>query len=447
MLNARCYDWLIDGQPAQRGFAELGDVPCSVQVSVKAEPTLPARKEAAVSVASFSVSADTTFLACVPGVNEDNTLSKGFRFIAEELLELPVTPTAEEFVESPTVGLFPFDLQLLQNEGVCVRFNKPLTQTVVHIPHKPFLSPAETLQVSLSGTSAFALQACLQPLDASFDVPELSAVEELIRTGDDGIDYATVNPQHLLRLLDLRGFVFGVHVQEQAAVLHTQRGCRDSPISVSLKIVWHLDWNLYPTTQGRQGNDSLFEHRREGSGIVPDSAAHLLHRQNLPLLLFLLVLSPKHITGLVTSGTDETRLQVRILLPHRLIGHVVDFQFVERLRLERLLENKVAGFVVGLHRVTEPFIRLQPQLNRPIHRYSYGTWVYIPVGSSYIMDKRDKAFMQGFCCCAAFVARDHHMPTVAKDALTCNGFSLKYLRASEIDDYDLKELEKLWCEE
>ena len=26
MLNANCYDWLVDGQPAQRGFAELSDV-------------------------------------------------------------------------------------------------------------------------------------------------------------------------------------------------------------------------------------------------------------------------------------------------------------------------------------------------------------------------------------------------------------------------------------
>ena len=373
MLNARCYDWLIDGQPAQQGFAELGDVPCSVQVSVKAEPALPAPKEATMPVASFSVSTDATSLACVSWVNEDDVLSKGFRFIAKELLELPVTPTAEEFVESPAVGLLSFDLQLLQNEGVCVRLNKPLTQAVVHIPHKPFLSPAETLQVPLGGWSAFALQACLQPLITPLDVPELSAVEELISVSDDWVDYATVNPQDLLGLLQFRGFLFGVHVQEQAAVLHAQGGCRDNPITVSLEILRHLDWDFYPTLQRGQGNDIFFEHRSERASIIPDSAALLLQGQTFPLLLFPLILTFQHITGLVTGGTDETRLQVRELLPHRLIGHVVDFQFVERLCLESFLENEVAGFIVGLHSVSEPFIRLQPQLDRPIHRYSYGT--------------------------------------------------------------------------
>lgn len=35
--NLKCYDWLVDGQPAQRGFAELSDVSGSVQVGVEAE--------------------------------------------------------------------------------------------------------------------------------------------------------------------------------------------------------------------------------------------------------------------------------------------------------------------------------------------------------------------------------------------------------------------------
>lgn len=110
MLCARCYDWLVDRQPAQQGVAELGDVPCSIQISVKTETTLPARKEAVVSVTSVGVSTNATPLACVSWVNENNCLSGGFRFIAEKVLELPIAPTAKEFVELPAVELLPFDL-------------------------------------------------------------------------------------------------------------------------------------------------------------------------------------------------------------------------------------------------------------------------------------------------------------------------------------------------
>lgn len=322
MLDAR-YDWQVDGLPVQQGFAELGDVSCGIEVSVEAEPTLLTLEYVSVSVSSFDVPADATFLAGVPWVYEDDVLSEGFRFIGEKSLELAEAPVSEKSVESPSVCLRSLYFQVFQSEGVRVRLNNTFAKAVVDVSDKPVFPPAETFQMSLCGTGAFRLETAFQPLVFSLHSPYLAAVEELTVTGDYGIGNSPVNTENVVRFNGMGRFGFGVEVQKYLAVFVTQSCARDGPPGITFEVSWDVNWDLEPSIYGRKGNDSFFESGSKRSGVVAYPAEGFFHGQYFQSFPF------QHIGSLITSRANEAGLEERKLLPDFFVCKVVNFEFVE----------------------------------------------------------------------------------------------------------------------
>jgi hypothetical protein len=57
---------------------------------------------------------------------------------------------------------------------------------------------------------------------------------------------------------------------------------------------------------------------------------------------------------------------------------------------------------------------------------------------------RHQGMIQGIGIVAAFIARDHGHPGMAKEALELAGVTPQDLKKAKVDDYDLKPLLKLW---
>lgn len=357
----RCYDWLIDRQPAQQGVAELGDVSGSVQISVQAETTLPAFEQAVVPVSSFNMSADGAGLAGVSGIYIDDVFPQGFGFVFQETLELPITPTAQEGVELPALFFLPLDLKLFQNKSVCYSFRYPLAQTVVDVSHKPSFSTAKTLKVSHSGRSAFALQPCFQPLVASFDSAEDSAVEELVVAGYDRIDNASVYAEDSFRGFLSRSFEFGDKVQDDVPTFHSECCGSDFTRSIFDVAFWDVDRDFDSTFERGQGDDIGLQEGSESIVVQSNRRNLFLNRESLQLLPL------EHVAGLVTGSTDVTTVEFRIQPPNLLVGGVVEFGLVEGLTLETSFEGDVAGCVVEPYRLSDSLVKREFQVDCSPH--------------------------------------------------------------------------------
>lgn len=60
------------------------------------------------------------------------------------------------------------------------------------------------------------------------------------------------------------------------------------------------------------------------------------------------------------------------------------------------------------------------------------------------VNQRD--FTRGFCAAVADLVRSHDEPTIALDLLTNNGITPKMVK-KWIDEYDKREIYKLWVEQ
>jgi len=380
MLDAR-YDWRVDGPPVQQGFAELGDVPCGIEVSVEAEPTLLALEYASVSVPSFDVSADATFLTGVFWVHEYDVLSKGFRFVGEKSLELAETPATEQSVESPSVCLCSLYFQVFQSEGVRIRLNNTFAKAVVDVSDKPVFPSAESFQMPLCGTGAFFLETTLQPLVFAFHSPYLTAVEELTVTGDYGIGNSPIDAENVVRFNGMGRFGFGVEVQKYLAIFVAQGRTSDMPSNVTFEVNWDVNREFNPPIDSGEGNNPFFKFGGERSGVVAYPATRFFYRQ--PFQSFPL----QHVAGLVACGTNETGLEARELFPNLFVGEVVDFEFVEGLRFERHFEDVVAGFVVAPDCIDKFPVIVEPKFYGSLHSYSLEHKVFKPIGLVMVMEK------------------------------------------------------------
>lgn len=58
--------------------------------------------------------------------------------------------------------------------------------------------------------------------------------------------------------------------------------------------------------------------------------------------------------------------------------------------------------------------------------------------------KADKAFICGYAIAVAEIVRMHDEPTIAADVINGSGFKLSDFESAGLDDYDLREIRKLF---
>ncbi|MFH1562117.1 MAG: hypothetical protein ABIF11_01670, partial [Nitrospirota bacterium] len=136
MKTNSCYDWRVDSPLLSKELAEDSDITGSIDVRTERKPAVIAAIPYSFSVGFSDYATSTTPLACVPGINVLNNLSKSFGFVFQEIPELSETPMTTHLVESLPVFLPSPDVQSLQNKEIGITFGNLLTDTVVDITHE-----------------------------------------------------------------------------------------------------------------------------------------------------------------------------------------------------------------------------------------------------------------------------------------------------------------------
>lgn len=359
-INSR-YDWGIDRDPVTQRFTEGNDIPCCIDIGVEAESTVPTAIPPTSPVRLPDLPTIAASLTRVSGVDVFNTLPKRFGFILQEVLELPESPSPQEFVESFPIPPPSRDVQFLQNKEVGIAFNYLFGDTVVDIGHKPSLSTTETPKMSSTGSSAFTLEMFSQPRVPTFDSTNMLTIEEIIITCNNRVDDASIYPYSLGGFNYSWGLGFSSKIEVSFTCFDVE-GCSSySPREVSLEVVRDNKLHLDSAKSRRHGDNSTFQEGRECVVIKPDSGELLFLGQSLhppPL---------EHIAGLVSGCTDEAAVELRELFPYVSVGGLMKLGFIVSLQLESFSETLIAGYIVEPHCVFNTIIQWNLKVDCSLH--------------------------------------------------------------------------------
>jgi len=261
MLCTTCYDWGVDDTHA---LITLWVEPCedisrTVKVSVNA---MSAGTLEESNFACSDLTADGTAFAGVLRIDENNLHASFLCLVGEEVTELVETPTTQKPIESSTLALFSYPFKVLQrNHAACGEsLNNLLGDLVVDITHKQSLPSADTLQVSFSRRSAFALKSTPQSLHLVKGVGY--SLKEHIIACDCEVVYAEVNTDVVNRtirnsLTDIN--LFGNnHVQPQTTfIIPTQLSTLNIPSEIFGVVVGECEVVLLASVEGRQTTNLL----------------------------------------------------------------------------------------------------------------------------------------------------------------------------------------------
>ncbi len=359
-INSR-YDWLVDGNLLPRELAEGNDVSRCIDVSINAESTVPTTIPNSLSVCFPHFTTLATPLAGMSGVDILNSLSKSFGFVFQELLELPESPTPQEFVESLSILFSSLDMKVLKNKKVGIAISYLFGNTVIDISHKPSFTPGEAFEMPLGGACAFTLEMFSQPLIFSFDSTNMFTIEKVIIAGDNGIDNSSINSDSL-REIDLRGSIsFSNEIEISLPTADVECSSTYPPIDISFEIIRNIDTHFdSPEGCGHRDNSTI-KKRFESVMIEPDSRELLFLGQSLHLFPL------EHITGLVSGSTNETAIELGELFSDASISSVVKFGFVISSQLEPLTKAVITSYIVEPHCIFNTVIQRNLKFNRSLH--------------------------------------------------------------------------------
>ena len=137
------YDRPVDGGPANQGFAEVGDVPCRVEVGI--ERVAADGTSERVSLPYPEIPASGAHLAGVLRWDRDHLLPAFLGLVAQKGLELSEGPPAELAVELLPQSLVLPDALVLQGQNIEVRCDYLFGDTMVDVCLKPSLPSREAL--------------------------------------------------------------------------------------------------------------------------------------------------------------------------------------------------------------------------------------------------------------------------------------------------------------
>jgi hypothetical protein len=104
-------------QPAQARYTSLSDISRSIEVSMEFKPTFAATESRAFTVPLVGMPAVGTLLRGVPGIHQENVLSKSLSFVPDKLLKLVERPAIELSIKLLTSSLLDSDLaQIFQSK-------------------------------------------------------------------------------------------------------------------------------------------------------------------------------------------------------------------------------------------------------------------------------------------------------------------------------------------
>ena len=358
MKTNSCYDWRVDSPLLSKELAEDSDITGSVDVAVERKPAVIAAIPYSLSVGFSDYATGTALLACVPGIDIFNNLPKSFSFVFQEIPELSETPITKHLVESLPVFLPSPDVQSLQNKEIGITFGNLLTDTVVDITHEPSLSSTETFKMSLGGSSAFTLQACLQPLIFSFDCSNVTAIKEFIIAGNDWIDNASIDSNNLCEF-DFGGSIgLDNEIKISHATFDVESRTVYLPVNISFETLRDDNTDLNSTKCCRQRYNSTTQEGFECVVIKPDCGKFLFLGQSFQFLPL------KHLAGLIPGRTYEATIELRELLPDVSVSGFVEFGFIVSPHTKPFFDTNIA------YHIEEPYGIFNAVIQRNLKFYN-----------------------------------------------------------------------------
>ena len=264
------------------------------------ETTLTAKEIRTVTVTLVDMSTYGTCLRGIASVNKNDTLTRSFCLVPEELFELIETPVAQLAVELGSSSLLHTDtVEVLDSEHSIVFSYDVLGYTVVYVCHKPSLSSAHRFEFATRGTSAFGLQLPSEFCVTTSNVFDNTAVVERVVAAYGDVVDATVNTENL-NLSSYCG-VSRLHanVQVERAIAVTQSRTPDIPAYVLLVVHWNIEPCSYPTTSSCNGDELVLEVNADNTLIIPHSA------KALPLRNCFALCRLQRLASTVTSTLNE----------------------------------------------------------------------------------------------------------------------------------------------
>jgi len=110
--------------------------------------------------------------------------------------------------------------------------NDSLTDTVVHISHKLFLSSCKVFKFPLGRTSAFGLELLAEIGISSSDIFHLFGTEELVIGANCEIDNPPINHKNFLILLFRGRLLLNRHMEKERTISISEGATLDFPIKI-----------------------------------------------------------------------------------------------------------------------------------------------------------------------------------------------------------------------
>lgn len=334
--NRARYDWPVDRGPTQGRYTSLGDVSRGVEISMELETTIPASEVGSFEIPLVGMSASGTLLATVPGVHNNNLFSQGLSFVLQELLQLEECPTIELSVELPASAfLNPYTLQVLQGKDGVGRIGNLLADAVVHILHKPFLSPTQAFQFTLGGSSAFLLKPIAEILISCPYILHLFGIEESIIGTDSDIHNAPVDAENFT-FNWFRSFLLNSNMQKECAIGILQYAAFDLPVEIPFIVFRQSEGGFNSAVDG--GNTcSLFDKAEiEAISVVADGTIKSKHWKLLEFHC------SESFTSYIPCRTSKICWQSE-LLPHIIVSGIMDDAFTPSAVIISPLSTVVCG--------------------------------------------------------------------------------------------------------
>jgi len=312
-------------------------------------------------IALADISASGAFQARKSGIDIDDGLALAFSLVLDESLKLAKGPISELPVEASSEPLISLNSELLQCHGVEGLEQYPVGDLVVGIGHEAFFPSRELLELSLGRTGAFGLKPPTEILILSLDHSNVRGVVKFI-IGEDGmVDYAGIDPENGGRWPDGGRSFLNYNAENEFVAIIGELCTYNLPTHVFPEIFRDFNLDSDSLIDTCKGREALSEFRCECSLIVSDGRPFFLLWKSFQFSQL------EHLRGIVPSGCNDRCRDLWIFFPDRIIGEMMELEFIDDFIIETNFEDIISSEIGLLDGPYQPLLRFDMQCNCSLH--------------------------------------------------------------------------------
>ena len=365
-------------QPAVSRYTENGNIPSSIEVSMYLKTTLNTFERMSFPVSFVDMSANRTFLACVPRVNSYNRFTHSFSLISEKLvkfIERPIIEFASKIC-SFSSALNSYTGQIFNSKNIKRHRHNSLRDTVIDPGNKPLLFPADLPEKFFSRFSAFALKFRSKICVLCPHVLDRFTIEKSIIGSHGDINDPPINSKNLIANGFRRKFMNN-HMQIKSILLSviSQRGRFKFPIKI-LPVIFRNGVCCSHSPLNRRKTNILFDKIDSmHTLIIPNS------REWFACRTFFKFESLERFAGNISDSLKNRTWKFRMLFPDTVISGTVDRYLAASMVFKTVSGNFIENLIAQSHCLSKRFFiflrQFQFQFNRSFHsRFHYNKGLY-----------------------------------------------------------------------